>query len=112
MRRDAEEQETIRITHQFRSGEALVYDFRGSAGRLTVRVMSRGGNAPDVPQEWRMEATPGKAHGAIVSADWKPTRAEALQDIGKSWGEQRVAQDLPAIDWDSVTRAMTAVRAI
>ncbi len=112
MKRADDDEHAIRITQQFRSGEAMVYDFRGSAGRLTVRVSGRGGNDAGPPTEWCMEACTSSSPESVVVAEWAPTRAEALRAIGRSWGEKRVAQNLPTIDWDCVARAMTAVRAI
>jgi hypothetical protein len=38
------DKEARRITQQFRTGDAIVYDLRGSAGRLTLRITGRGGD--------------------------------------------------------------------
>lgn len=111
MKRD-EDEHAIRITQQFRSGEAMVYDFRGAAGRLTVRVTGRGGAESGPPAEWCVEACTGSSPESVVAAEWAPTRAEALRAVGRAWSDKRVANNLPIIDWDSVAKAMTAVRAI
>jgi hypothetical protein len=107
-----EDEDAIRITQQFRSGDAMVYDFRGKVGRLTVRISGRGGDESQPPTEWRVEASTSTAADAVVVAEWAPTRAEALRAVGRSWSEKQLAQGLPAFDWDSVAKAMTAVRAI
>jgi hypothetical protein len=101
----------LRITQQFRSGEAMVYDLRSKAGRLTLRVSGRGGDEGP-PTEWRIEASTSNSPDAVVVAEWGPTRAEALRAVGRSWSEKRLAGNLPAYDWESVARALSAVRAI
>jgi hypothetical protein len=105
------DENAIRITQQFRSGDAMVYDFRGATGRLTLRVSGRGGDEGP-PTEWRIAASTSNSPEAVVVAEWAPTRAEALRAVGRSWGEKRFANNLPVFDWESVARALTAVRAI
>jgi len=103
--------DAIRITQQFRSRDAMVYDLRSSAGRLTLRVTGRGGDEGP-PTEWRIEASTSSSADAVVVAEWRATRAEALRAVGRSWNEKRLASNLPSFDWESVARAMAAVRAI
>jgi hypothetical protein len=103
--------ESIRITQQFRSRDAMVYDLRGSAGRLTLRVTGRGGG-DGPPTEWCIEAATSTSADAVVVAEGATTRAEALRAVGRSWNEKRLANNLPSFDWESVARAMAAVRAI
>jgi hypothetical protein len=107
-----DDEKAIRITQQFRSGEAMVYDFRSAATRLTVRVSGRGSEEAGPPSEWRIEARTSTSPDAVVVAEWGPTRADALRAVGRSWTAKCVAQHLPAIDWESVALAMSAVRAI
>jgi len=103
--------EAVRITQQFRSGVSMVYDLRSRAGRLTLRVTRRGGDE-EPPTEWRIEAATSSAPDAVVVDESGPTRAEALRSVGHSWREKRLANNLPVFDWDSVARALSAVRAI
>jgi hypothetical protein len=110
MKPEADE-DAIRITQQFRSGDAMLYDLRGRTGRLTVRVTGRGGG-DGPPTEWRIEASTSTSPSAVVVAEWGVTRAEALRAVGRSWNEKRLASDLPLFDWESVARALAAVRAI
>jgi hypothetical protein len=105
------DKEAIRITQQFRSGDAMVYDLRSSAGRLTLRVTGRGGD-DGPPTEWRVEASTMSSPDAVVVAERGATRAEALRAVGRSWNEKRLASNLPSFDWESVARAMAAVRAV
>ena len=104
-------EESVRITQQFRARDAMVYDLRGSAGRLTLRITGRGGS-DGPPTEWRIEASTSTSSDAVVVAEGGATRAEALRAVGRSWNEKRLASNLPSFDWESVARAMAAVRAI
>ncbi len=106
------EEESVRITQQFRARDAMVYDLRGTAGRLTLRVTGRGGDDDGPPTEWRIEASTSSGPDAVVVAEQGTTRADALRALGRAWDEKRVANNLPSFDWESVARALAAVRAI
>jgi hypothetical protein len=106
------DEEKFRITQQFRSGESMIYDFRGETGRFTLRVSGRGGDDAGPPTEWCIEACAGSSPESVVAAVWAPTRAEALRAAGESWNSKCVANHLPAIDWENVAFAMSAVRAL
>jgi len=112
MKPETDESDAVRITQQFRSGQAMVYDLRGATGRLTLRVTGHGGADDAPPTEWRIEAATSNAPDAVVVAANAPTRADALQAVGDAWSQKRVACNLPLFDWESVARAMRAVRAI
>ena len=105
------DEDAIKITQQFRSGDAMVYDLRSRTARLTLRVSGRGGDEGP-PTEWRIEASTSSSPDSVVVAEWAPTRAEALRAVGRTWGEKRLAGNLPQFDWESVARAMSTVRAI
>ena len=104
--------DALRITQQFRSGPAMVYDLRGTAGRLTLRVTGRVGAEDQPPSAWCIEAATSSSPDSVVVAEWAATRADALLAVGRTWGEKRLACNLPAFDWESVARALLAVRAI
>jgi hypothetical protein len=106
-----DDESAIRITQQFRSRDTMVYDLRGGAGRLTLRISGRGGG-DGPPTEWRIEASTSSSPDAVVVGEGGATRAEALRAVGRSWDEKRFANQLPSFDWESVARAMAAVRAI
>jgi hypothetical protein len=112
MKQESDESDAVRITQQFRSGQAMVYDLRGAAGRLTLRVTGFGGADDAPPQEWRVEAATSSSPDAVVVAETAATRADALQAVGRTWSQKRMACNLPLFDWESVARAMRAVRAI
>jgi hypothetical protein len=105
------DEEPIRITQQFRARDAMVYDLRGTAGRLTLRITgSGGGDGP--PTMWHIAASTSSSPDAVIVAEGGATRAEALRAVGRSWNEKRLANNLPSFDWESVARAMAAVRGI
>jgi hypothetical protein len=106
------DEDEIRITQQFRTGEAMVYDFRGATFKLTLRVTGRGGEETGPPAEWGVEASTSTSPESASVAEWASTRAEALRAVGRAWSKKRLAHNLPTIDWASVERAMSAVRAI
>lgn len=103
--------DAIRITQQFRSRDAMVYDLRGRGGRLTLRVTGQGGG-DGPPTEWRIEAATSSSPDSVVVAERGATRAEALRAVGNAWNEKRLASNLPSFDWESVARAMAEVRAL
>ena len=100
----------IRITQQFRSGQAMVYDLRDKIGRLTLRLSQRQSDTD--PGDYRFDASTGTGPEAIVVTGWGATRADALRDAALSWSKVRVRSGLPAFDWDVVTRVLSAVRAV
>ena len=102
---------TIRITQQFRSRDAMVYDFRGAAGRLTLRVTMQAWDDGS-HSEWRIEASTSTSPDSIVVAEQGATRALTLNAVARSWNQRRAANNLPRFDWDSVASAMNAVRAL
>ena len=109
MMKDTEERE-IRITQQFRSRDAMVYDLKGATGRLTLRVSASedGGGVP----LWRVAASTSTSPEAVSVSESGGTRAEALRAVSVAWGEKRAANNLPVFDWEAVARVLAAVRAI
>ena len=106
------DENALHITLQFRSGDAMVYDLRGRAGRLTLRITGAAEDAHGPPTRWRIHAATSSSPDAVVVVEDGATRAAALTAVSRTWNEKRVASNLPTFDWDSVVRAMTAVRAI
>jgi hypothetical protein len=106
------EEDAVRITQQFRSGEAMVYDLRSASGRLTLRITGRGGAEHGPPTEWRIAASTSSSPDAVIVSECGGTRADALHAVGMMWGQKRMACNLPTFDWELVARAMRAVRAI
>ena len=111
MKPENDDEGAIRITQQFRSRDAMVYDLRGKAGRLTLRITGRGGDDGS-PMEWRIEASTGGSADAVIVAEEAATRADALRAVGRSWNDRRIENNVPSFDWESIARAMAAVRAV
>jgi hypothetical protein len=105
------DEDAIRITQQFRARDAMVYDLRSKAGSLTLRITGRAGDEGS-PTEWRIDASTSSSSDEAVVSERGATRAEALRAVGSAWNEKRLASNLPSFDWESVARAMAAVRAI
>lgn len=106
----AQDDAAIRITQQFRSGRAMVYDMRDKVSRLTLRISER--QSPSEPGDFRVEAATGTGVEALVVTGWGTSRVDALRDAARSWSEDRVRTGLPAFDWEAVERALGAVRAV
>lgn len=100
----------VRITNQFRSANAMVYDLSCEDTRLTVQI------AP-LPSD-----DGGTGFSAVAHARQSPerpsinesgvTRSEALRAVGRSWAAKNGAFGFPPLDWESVAQALLAVRAI
>ena len=56
--------------------------------------------------------------GNRVAAMWAPlpvgisSPAEALRSVASSWGDKQGTFGFPRLDWEAVTQALLAVRAI
>jgi hypothetical protein len=107
--KETEERE-IRITQQFRSRDAMVYDLKGATGRLTLRVSAS--NDGSASPTWRVAASTSTSPEAVSVSESGVTRAEALHAVSLAWAEKRAANNLPVFDWEAVARALAAVRAI
>lgn len=105
------DERAVRITQQFRSRNAMVYDLRSPEGRLTLRI-SGGSDDREQPTEWCVEAATGSSPDSVVVVERAATRAEALRAVGIAWDKKRIAGNLPPFDWESVASAMAAVRAL
>ena len=106
------DENAVRITQQFRSRDAMVYDLRSAGGRLTLRITGRGGGDHEPPTEWCVEAATSSSPDSVVVVERATTRADALRAVGRAWDQKRIAANLPVFDWDSVASAMAAVRAL
>lgn len=105
-----EKVEKLRITDQFRSKNGFVYDLRFEGARLTLFIAPR--EHPSDAGEWKVEASTRRLPEPFVITHWGPTRADALQEVGRSWVAQAPSNDLPAFDWAAVEKALREVRAL
>jgi hypothetical protein len=99
-----------RITTQFRKGQAMVYDLSCEDVRLTIEVTLR--DAQDGLGEWSVGAHARQSPEKPSIDERGTTRREALSAVASSWLAKRGAYGFPSLDWEAVTQALLAVRAI
>lgn len=112
MKRETAAPNACRVTAQYRLRDAdgFVYELNGMGATLAVHVSrsSTGNNDED----WCVAAHNGTDANGIVISESAPTRTEALQRVARSWSEKSFDLSLPRFDWDAITTALVAVRAI
>jgi hypothetical protein len=101
---------SVRITTQFRSGKAMVYDLSCEDTRLTVEIVPS--DDPTGPEAFTAAAHARQAPERPRIAEPGPTRGEALQAVGRAWTAKNGAFGFPTVDWELVRQALLAVRAI
>jgi len=100
----------VRITNQFRKGQVMVYDLSCEDVRLTIEVAPREGE--DGLGEWTAEAHARQAPEKPTVNAPGATRSDALRALATSWSAKQGTYGFPPLDWEAVTRALLAVRAI
>lgn len=98
----------VRITGQFRSRGAMVYDFICDNVRITISVSS---SDPDDLQ-WNAQAIAKQLPGAHSMQGEGPSRGEAIAALAASWASENGAAGVPWLDWTAIREALSAVRAI
>lgn len=98
-----------KVTMQYRSLTGFVYELDNLGVALELRVSRQPpwGNTGD----WCMTAHQGRKTDAIVSES-AATRAEALNQVERSWVAKAPELNLPVFDWAAVATALQSVRAI
>jgi hypothetical protein len=99
-----------RVVTQYRSAGEMVYELESSGANLDVRVSSQS-SAPG-ERNWHVSAQKGRTNDAVMIEESAPTKAEALKKVAEVWVERTPELGLPGFDWDAVTAALLAVRAI
>ncbi|MGO9835508.1 MAG: hypothetical protein ACLP1X_14945 [Polyangiaceae bacterium] len=100
----------VRITNQFRKGQVMVYDLSCEDVRLTIEVTPR--DSADGLGEWIAEAHARQAPEKPTLNEPGVTRGDALRALARSWAAKGGSYGFPALDWEAVTQALLAVRAI
>jgi len=100
----------LKITHQARGRNGMVYDLSAEGNRLTVSIFQR--ENPQEPGDWRIEARASRADEAIVISEWGTSRSEALKSVGTAWSARQMTDNLPSFDWEAVEKLLDSVRAI
>jgi len=101
---------SVRITTQFRSGKAMVYDLSCEDTRLTVEIAPTEGDAGE--QAFTAAAHARQSPERPSIAEPGPTRGDALRAVGRAWAAKNGAFGFPTVDWEKVNQALLAVRAI
>lgn len=100
---------SLQITGQFRSKNTMVYDFRGSGNRLTLRITQR--ELPSDLNEWRVEASMGRSAEAVLTG-WGADPTVALREVAQQWRDRCNELGLPEFEWETIQSALTNVRAL
>ncbi len=108
---EKKEDTTTRVTNQFRSREVMVYDLASEGAQLTISIAPCPSNL-DGTGEWRAEAYARQAPERPILAETGATRSDALSAVARAWTAQERAFGFPNLDWEGITRALRAVRAI
>jgi hypothetical protein len=105
---------SVRIMTQFRDGRAMVYDFSCDAERLIVEIAPSETSIGAFTAAARTRAAGPHTRAAVEPslAEAGPTRGEALRAVGRAWASKNGALGFPTIDWELVSQALVAVRAI
>jgi hypothetical protein len=106
----AKEHPHVRITNQFRKRTAMVYDLSCDDIRLTIEVTPR--DTDDGSGEWIVQAHVNQAPEKPTVDESGATRGDALGAVARTWAAKRGTFGFPALDWEAVTKALLAVRAI
>lgn len=104
----------VRITNQFRRRQGMVYDLSCDDVRLTLEFSVRPTGESDGESEtaWHVEAFAREAPGRPTLDEPGGTRIDALRAVARAWTAKRGAAGFPKLNWEGVTEALLAVRAI
>ncbi len=110
MKAEKKDETALRITDQFRSRTGMNYDLKANGSRLTLLVSPRA--TPEDPGEWRVEASSSQVPGSTPIVCWAPSKLEAIRDVGVAWSAEALLHGLPSFNWEAVSTALRAVRAV
>lgn len=97
----------VRITGQFRSRGAMVYDFICDNTRITISVSP---SSPD--SQWNAEAVAKLVPAPLSMRGAGPSRGEAITALAETWNSKNSTEGFPWLDWNAIREALAAVRAI
>jgi len=107
---ERKEQAAARITDQFRSRGAMVYDLSCAGVHLTISLSPAADGEEEV-SEWRAEAHARQATERPTVTGTGATRSEAVTEVARAWTAKNGAWGFPMLDWEAVAQALHAVRA-
>lgn len=82
----------------------MVYELDCNGSEICLRIFH-------LPESSRVEARAGRGSDADCIDERGETRMAALQQVARSW-RARAQPDLPVVDWEAVSEALLAVRAV
>jgi transposase-like protein len=102
----------LRIATQYRdrARQSSVYELENAGTLLDIHVSPR--KTAEDAGEWLVEAHNSHAVDAVVVSEWGPTRAEALQAVGRTWDKTAWSRNLAPFDWEAIAKLLLNVRAI
>jgi hypothetical protein len=101
------QQESVRITDQFRDRRGMVYDLKCAGIGVSISI------SPSEDQtEWNAEAVVKLLPAPPVVCGTGSSREAALRVVADAWIERGTADGLPYLDWEAIRGALTTVRAI
>lgn len=93
------------VVQQSPERDGMAYDLACPESPLTVRMFPSS-------ERWRVEARTSDSLDAIVVTACGPTRAAALEEVGRWWSHQEGPLELPHLDWVAIFRALASVCAV
>ena len=99
----------IRVTKKYLERCNVTYELDHLGTPLAIRMYPTDDGTGE--PKWRVDASSARAGDAVVSAD-APTRAAALERVGRAWQEEAAGRNLPTLDWNAIAQLMSAVRAL
>jgi hypothetical protein len=108
---ERKEPAAARITDQFRSRGAMVYDLSCAGVHLTISLAPAADGEEETVSEWRAEAHARQATERPTVVGTGATRGEAVSDVARAWTAKNGAWGFPTLDWEAVAQALHAVRA-
>jgi hypothetical protein len=99
-----------RITNQFRKRTTMVYDLSCDGVRMTIEVTPR--EPSDGLGEWTVHAHAHHMADKPTVEESGATRRDALSATARSWAAKQATFGFPTLDWEAITQALLAVRAI
>jgi hypothetical protein len=116
----------VKITNQFWRHASMVYDLSCNGTRITIAMAPHanddgmGAWAADVSAKRLSAETtptaeprdPRRASEPYTHAARGATRGEALRAVAALWSSRETELGLPTLDWERITQALAAVRAL
>jgi hypothetical protein len=95
----------VRVTTQYWKGDVRICELDCGGVSLDIHLSQ--------PEErWVFEGHSDRTAQAVVLSGSGPTRAAALADLARLWGDEGAARGLQVFDWKAVAEALRTVNII